>query len=663
MIVVTLLTLFCLFGAGPDGRGRQTVYAKPIPATGPDNWTRNLDHETHLGTTLKSSIAAEVESEGIKGMDDGAQLPCPADNGDPSCKPSHDSDSLKPMAQEKHRRIRKDLEPQTNTPMTSNPTKIDTNVDSFILESEKGHENKAACESYKNWLTLKQAHENALYKISSESSNLRSKRSKILAQQSNPRFKRQVEHEAGDMVSEVDDFKAECEKGNEDKATCDSYNEWLAWKNAHESALEKISAKQSNIRFKRQAEQEPGDIESEVDDFKAECEKGNEDKATCDSYNEWLAWKDAHESALEKISAKQSNIRFKRQAEQKPGDIESEVDDFKAECEKGNEDKATCDSYNEWLAWKDAHESALEKISAKQSNIRFKRQAEQKPGDIESEVDDFKAECEKGNEDKATCDSYNEWLAWKDAHESALEKISARQSNIRLKRQAEQEPGDMESELDDFKAECEKGNEDKATCDSYNEWLAWKDAHESALEKISAKQSNIRFKRQAEQEPGDIESEKDDFKAECEKGNEDKATCDSYNEWLAWKDAHESALEKISAKQSNIRFKRQAEQEPGDMESEVDDFKAECEKGNEDKATCDSYNEWLAWKDAHESALEKISAKQSNIRFKRQAEQEPGGMESEVDDFKAECEKGNEDKATCDSYNEWLAWKGRHEVH
>ena len=481
------------------------------------------------------------------------------------------------------------------------------------------------------------------------------------AKHSNLRSKREAEQEHGDMESEIDDFKAECEKGNEDKANCDSYNEWLSWKEAQESQLNKISNEQSNLRFKRKAEQEHGHFESEIDDFKAECEKGNEDKANCDSYNEWLSWKEAHESQLNKISNDHSSLRFKRKAEQEHGEMESEIDDFKAECEKGNEDKANCDSYNEWLSWKEAHESQFNKISNDHSSLRFKRKAEQEHGEMESEIDDFKAECEEGNEDKATCDSYNEWLSWKEAHESQLNKISNEQSNLRFKRKAEQEHGHFESEIDDFKAECEEGNEDKATCDSYNEWLSWKEAHESQLNKISNEQSNLRFKRKAEQEHGHFESEIDDFKAECEEGNEDKATCDSYNEWLSWKEAHESQLNKISNDHASLRFKRKAEQEHGEMESEIDDFKAECEKGNEDKANCDSYNEWLSWKEAHESQLNKISNDHSSLRFKRKAEQEHGEMESEIDDFKAECEKGNEDKANCDSYNEWLSWKEAHE--
>ena len=40
MIVVTLLTLFCLFGTVPDGRGRQNVYAKPIPVSNLNRGTR-----------------------------------------------------------------------------------------------------------------------------------------------------------------------------------------------------------------------------------------------------------------------------------------------------------------------------------------------------------------------------------------------------------------------------------------------------------------------------------------------------------------------------------------------------------------------------------------------------------------------------------------------
>ena len=473
------------------------------------------------------------------------------------------------------------------------------------------------------------------------------------AKHSNLRSKREAEQEHGHMESEIDHFKAECEKGNEDKATCDSYNEWLSWKEDHESQLNKISNEQSNLRFKRKAEQEHGHFESEIDDFKAECEKGNEDKATCDSYNEWLSWKEAHESQLNKISNEQSNLRFKREAEQEHGDMESEMDHFKAECEKGNEDKATCDSYNEWLSWKEAHESQLNKISNEQSNLRFKREADQEHGDMESEIDHFKAECEKGNEDKATCDSYNEWLSWKEAHESQLNKISNEQSNLRFKRKAEQEHGHFESEIDDFKAECGEGNEDKATCDSYNEWLSWKEAHESQLNKISNEQSNLRFKRKAEQEHGHFESEIDDFKAECGEGNEDKATCDSYNEWLSWKEAHESQLNKISNEQSNLRFKRKAEQEHGHMESEIDDFKAECEKGNEDKATCDSYSEWFAWKEAHESALDKIATEHSNLRLKRLAQPKPGKdyqSSQEISKFKKGCEDGMEDKDTCDSF-------------
>ena len=620
---------------------------------------------------------AEIETEGIEGMDDGAQLPCSPDNGDPSCKLSHDSGLLKLMAQEIRRRISKDLKPQKNTPMITSPNKIAKSVDSFIIECEKGHEDKAVCESYKNWLALKQAHENALHKLSSESSNLRSKRSNILAQQSNLRSKRLAEQEAGDMKSDVDDFKAECEKGNEDKATCDSYNEWLAWKEAHESALDKISAEQSNIRFKRQAEQEPGDMKSDVDDFKAECEKGNEDKATCDSYNEWLAWKEAHESALDKISAEQSNIRFKRQAEQEPGDMKSEVDDFNIECEKGNEDKATCDSYNEWLAWKDAQESALDKISAEQSNIRFKRQAEQEPGDMKSEVDDFKAECEKGNEDKATCDSYNEWLAWKEAHESALDKISAEQSNIRFKRQAEQEDEmqelDNESnlELSEFKKACAEGTEDKDICESFH----------SLMKENKEEKHVLRRKRNAEAliETGkgedDYESnlEISDFKKACEEGTEDKETCDSFYNLMKEKEEEKNIFRGKRIAEALIETGKGKDGYESNLE--ISDFKKACEEGTEDKDTCDSFY-YLMKEKEEENILPRAKRdtvetdELASVKEKDLNTQNPGDMppnieeaeESSISKFTKDCEDGKEDQEACDSYFKWMEWKKNHDI-
>eukprot|EP00795_Rhopilema_esculentum_P013581 gene13581-4473_t len=601
MIVVTLLTLFCLFGAGPDGRGR-AVYAKPIPTTLPTKMTTNFNDETHLETLPESPLAEKTGSEEQKLKENSKGLLCSPDNADPSCRSSHDSDSLKQMAQNILERIIKDMEQEKQQ-----PTKTFT----------------------------------------TEHSNLRSKR--------------KAEQKHGDMESEIDDFKTECEKGNEDKATCDSYNEWLSWKEAHESQLNKISNKHSNVRFKREAEQEHGDMESEIDDFKTECEKGNEDKANCDSYNEWLSWKEAHESQLNKISNEHSTVRFKREAEQEHGNMESEIGDFKTECEKGNEDKATCDSYNDWLSWKEAHESQLNKISNEHSTVRFKREAEQEHGNMESEIDDFKTECEKGNEDKATCDSYNEWLSLKEAHESQLNKISNEHSNVRFKREAEQEHGNLESEIDDFKTECEKGNEDKATCDSYNEWLSWKEAHESQLNKISNEHSTVRFKREAEQEHGNLESEIDDFKTECEKGNEDKASCDSYNEWLSWKEAHESQLNKISTENSNLRSKREVVKEPGmakvDYESshEISDFKKACEEGTEDKDTCDSFYNLMKEKEEEKKVLRRKRDAKKLIETEENEEEYKSHLE--ISDFEKACKEGTEDKETCDSFHDLMKVK------
>ncbi|XP_065052314.1 myb-like protein X [Rhopilema esculentum] len=448
------------------------------------------------------------------------------------------------------------------------------------------------------------------------------------------------------MESEVDDFKAECEKGNEDKATCDSYNEWLAWKDAHESALEKISAKQSNIRFKRQAEQEPGDIESEVDDFKAECEKGNEDKATCDSYNEWLAWKDAHESALEKISAKQTNIRLKRQAEQEDEmqefDNESnlELSEFKKACEEGTEDKDTCDSFYNVMKKKEEKKNIFRRKRNAEAVIETGKDKENYESNLE--ISEFKKACEEGTEDKDTCDSFYNLMKKKEEKKNIFRRKRNAEAVIETGKDKENYESNLE--ISEFKKACEEGTEDKDTCDSFYNLMKKKEEKKNIFRRKRNAEAVIETGKDKENYESNLEIS--EFKKACEEGTEDKDTCDSFY----------NLMKKKEEKKNIFRRKRNAEavietgkdKENYESNLEISEFKKACEEGTEDKDTCDSFYNLMKEKDEQNNIFRRKRNAEALIETGKDKENYESNLE--ISEFKKACEEGTEDKDTCDSF-------------